>query len=345
MHEALGKPPCLSESQTYTAASIPLNPNPAEIPRDIVGELIREGERCVLGSTSKSGKSWAQLHLAVAKSQGLPWLGWNLKPGPVLYLDLELLRYFFDRRMSAISAALGVSHPKDLHLWSLRAVRPRIVMRQLVDEVCKRFKGEGLDLVVVEPSYKLVAPTMQGTNSEYGVLEYLEALDEISHELKCGVMTSHHSPKGDLSARSSLDLFSGSGTWARDPDVLMTLRPHQKDGFTILQTTRRHGEPKDDVVLRWEYPLHHLALDEDPTAIRSSKTKSAEDTQTKVVEVLAAAGDEGWCSKQWMAACEAKGISSATYYRAIKPAKLSGAVQVIVGEDGKGRYRLPPRPF
>jgi hypothetical protein len=125
----------------------------------------------------------------------------------------------------------------------------------------------------------------------------------------------------------------------------MTLRPHQKDGFTILQTTRRHGEPKDDVVLRWEYPLHHLALDEDPTAIRNSKTKSAEDTQTKVVELLAAAGEEGWCSKQWMAAAEAKGISSATYYRAQKAAKLSSAVQVIVGEDGKGRYRLPPRPF
>jgi len=345
LSEALGKPPSLAESQTYTAAAIPLNPNPADIPRDIVGELIREGERCVLGSTSKSGKSWAQLHLAVAKSQGLPWLGWNPKPGPVLYIDLELLRYFFDRRMSAISAALGVSHPKDLHLWSLRAVRPRVTMRQLVDEVCKRYQGAGLDLVILEPSYKLVTPGTQGTNGEYTVLEYLEALDEISHELKCGVMTSHHSPKGDLSARSSIDLFSGSGTWARDPDVLMTLRPHQKDGFTILQTTRRHGEPKDDVVLRWDYPLHQLALDEDPSAIRNSKTKSAEDTQAKVVELLAAAGDDGWCSKQWLAACEAKGISAATYYRAIKPAKLSGTIQVIVGDDGKSRYRLPPRPF
>jgi RecA-family ATPase len=218
-------------------------------------------------------------------------------------------------------------------------------MRQLVDEVCKRYKGAGLDLVILEPSYKLVTPSVQGTNGEFAVLEYLEALDEISHELKCGVMSSHHSPKGDLSARSSLDLFSGSGVWARDPDVLMTLRPHQKDGCTILQTTRRHGEPKDDVVLRWEYPLHHLALDEDPSQIRSAKQKSSEETQNKVVELLGAAGEEGWCNKKWLAAAESKGISSATYYRAVKWAKLNGKVQVIQTEEGRTRYALPFRPF
>ena len=343
MHEALGKPPCLSESLTYSAASIPLNPNPADIPRDIVGELIRSGERCVLGSTSKSGKSWAQLHLAVAKAAGLPWLGWNLKPGPVLYLDLELLKVFFDRRAAAICQALKVDHPQNLTLWSLRAVRPRFSMRQLVDELCKRFKGAGLDLVILEPSYKLVTPNQQGTNSEYAVLEYLEALDEISHELNCGVMTSHHSPKGDLSGRTSLDLLSGTGVWARDPDVLMTLRPHMNDGMTILQHTRRHGAPVADVVLKWEYPLHHLAPEEDPTAIRNPKNKSAEN-QNKLLEVLAQAGDEGWTNAQWLAASVAKGVSEATYYRLAKPTKFSSAVQAIVGEDGKSRWRLPPPP-
>jgi len=343
LQQALGKAPTLAQSQTYNAAAVPLNPNPAEIPRDIVGELIREGERCVLGSTSKSGKSWAQLHLAVAKSQGLPWLGWNLKPGPVLYIDLELLRYFFDRRMSAISNALRVSHPKDLHLWSLRAVRPRVTMRQLVDEICKRYQGAGLDLVILEPSYKLVTPSTQGTNGEYTVLEYLEALDEISHELKCGVITSHHSPKGDLSGRSSLDLFSGTGVWARDPDVLVTLRPHEKDEHTILQTTRRHGPPLDDVVLRWEYPLHELAPNEDASAIRNPKSKKAE-TESKLIEVLEQAPVDGWSNAQWLAAARAKGVSEATYYRQVKAAKLNPRCQVIESKPHP-KYRLGPMPF
>lgn len=344
LQQALGTAPSLSQSKTYTAAAVSLNPNPADIPRDIVGELLREGERCVLGSTSKSGKSWAQLHLAVAKANGLPWLGWNQKPGKVLYLDLELLRVFFDLRMAAISAALKVPHNENLILWSLRDVRPRFSMRQLVEEVSKRFAGQEIDLVVAEPSYKLVTPSTQGTNSESLVLEYLEALDEIAAELKCGVITSHHSPKGDLSGRSSLDLFSGTGVWARDPDLLITLRPHEKDGHTIFSATRRHGPPVDDVVLRWEYPIHHLALDEDATAIRNPKSKKAE-TESKLLTVLANAPEAGWTNGQWLAAAAAKGVSEATYYRQVKTAKLNGQCQVIIGDDGKSRYRLPLPPL
>lgn len=329
----------IAASTTYKASEVPVELDPATLPKEIIGELMRAGERAVIGSTSKSRKSWALLHLAICKAHGLPWLGHSMAAGKVLYIDLELIKVFFDRRMAAISKELKVKHSENLILWPLRNTRPKPKIKDLVEEVVKRFKDTGLELVILEPSYKMVESPTQGTNSETQVGEYLECLDEIAYPLQCAVLTSHHSPKGDLSGRSSIDLFSGTGVWARDPDLLMTMRPHEKEDHSIFDITRRHGAPIDPVVLSWGYPIHHIAGGEDPTKIRSAKSSQKTESTNKVLEVLAGAPEDGWRHSEWQQACERAHISSASFDRKRKELINANMVELL-DHGNKKTYRI-----
>jgi len=330
----------LTGMMTYTAAEVPVQPDPAKLPRKIVGDLLRVGEMMVLGSTSKSRKSWALLHLAICKAHGLPWLGWEMDPGKVLYVDLELIPAFFDLRMAQVCKALNVAHPENLICWPIRNARPKPTMEQLVREVGDRFKGEGVELVILEPSYKMVAPTTQGTNSEMEVMKYLEAFDDLTFDLQATGITSHHSPKGDLSGRASIDLFSGTGVWARHPDVLCTMRPHEKSDHVILDLTRRHGPPVDAKVVRWASPLHEIAHGEDPSKIRTKQTEQKAETGDKVREVYEEAPDGGWTWTEGKKACQDVGISQATYDRRRRELVEDGVLQVLQDEAGRSKYRL-----
>ncbi|NCY21554.1 hypothetical protein EBX31_06320 [bacterium] len=345
--EELSAPPGalagIQGSKTHTAAEIPVEFDPSVLPKECVGELLRAGERAVLGSTSKSHKSFALLHLAICKAYGLDWLGWKMAPGRVLYIDLELIPPFFDCRVAAVCRALKVPHPENLILWPLRSVRPKPKIEELVAEMVKRHKDEEVELVILEPSYKMVEPTFQGTNSEMMVAAYLEALDEIANPLKCAVITSHHSPKGDLSHKNSIDLFSGTGVWARDPDLLVTMRPHEKADHVIFDITRRHGAPVEPLVLRWDYPLHHIAHGEDPSKIRTSQSAQKAANEDRVAEVLKEAPEEGWSWTKWKDVCDEAGVSQATFDRRRKDLVDKGIVETLEGKKGHPAYRLKAR--
>jgi DNA-binding transcriptional ArsR family regulator len=332
----------IAATHTYKASEVPEELDPAKLPKEIVGQLLRAGERAVLGSTSKSRKSWALLHLAICKANGLPWFGWEMKAGKVVYIDLELISIFFDRRMAAISKALNVPHPENLILWSLRDCHPKPKINELVADTIRRFKDEGVELVILEPSYKMVEASVQGTNSEMMVAQYLEALNEIAAPLQCGIITSHHSPKGDLSTRNSIDLFSGTGVWARDPDLLITMRPHEKDDHVIFDMTRRHGAPVEPLVLCWETPFHRIAHGEDPSKIRTKQSSQKTETTGKVLDVLADAPETGWRNRDWKEACERIGISEPTFNRHRKVLVEQGKVDVldVLGDGKRQTYRV-----
>lgn len=335
--------PELEGSLIYTAKTIPLKADPAEKPRDIFAELLRQGERGVVGSTSKSMKSWLVTLASVCKAAGMEWLGHPMTAGPVLHIDLELLKWFLDDRVRFICKALNIEHPENLNLWSMRGVKPRPTMQQLVAEIKSRFAPGTFDFVVMEPSYKMVEATSQGTNSEMAVANYLEKLDELACYLGAAVLTTHHSPKGDLSNRSSIDLFSGTGTWARDPDLLLTLRAHEEEQHAVMQMTRRHGPPEADIVLKWEFPLWVPQRHMDATAIAKPGRKKRADPDS-ILNLLKDAPVNGWTTTEWEQAAIRKGISKSTFYELKKTAEVQEQVEVL----GTGRhptYRLKDRPF
>ncbi len=62
--------------------------------------------------------------------------------------------------------------------------------------------------------------------------------------------------------------LSGAGAWARDPDSLLILTPHEEPSCFTVNATLRNLPPVDDFVVEWNFPLLTAAADLDPDALR-----------------------------------------------------------------------------
>ena len=49
--------------------------SPPEVPPEIIGGILHQGCKMVLGGTSKSNKSWCLLDLAISVASGQEWWG------------------------------------------------------------------------------------------------------------------------------------------------------------------------------------------------------------------------------------------------------------------------------
>ncbi|MEI6196827.1 MAG: hypothetical protein WCS42_21130, partial [Verrucomicrobiota bacterium] len=80
--------------------------------------------------------------------------------------------------------------------------------------------------------------------------------------------------KGDSTAKNAMDRMSGAGAWARDPDSIMILTPHEEpDCFTVTSILRNLPQLPEFVVA-WDYPLMRVASDLNPDALRRPQAKN-----------------------------------------------------------------------
>jgi hypothetical protein len=88
------------------------------------------------------------------------------------------------------------------------------------------------------------------------------------------VVVAHHFAKGDSTAKNAMDRMSGAGAWARDPDSIVVLTPHEEpDCFTVTSILRNLPQ-LPEFVLAWDYPLMRLANDLNPDALRRPQAKN-----------------------------------------------------------------------
>ena len=64
-------------------------------PNEIVHGLIHEGTKVVLGGSSKAGKTWLLLLLALCVVSGGKFMRWLTRKGRVLYINFEIPGPFF----------------------------------------------------------------------------------------------------------------------------------------------------------------------------------------------------------------------------------------------------------
>ncbi len=236
-------------------------------PPAIVEGLLRRGEKAVLGGPSKSFKSWASLDLAVCVSHGIAWLGRRVVPGRVLMVNLELPRWCIAERIKDIAAARGVVlRSRSLLSWTLRG--QRVTAERLHAEIIKR-NAENFALIVIDPAYKLLEKD-DDENSPTDIGGMLGSIEALANDTGAAVLVPAHFAKGTASSKASQDRISGSGVWARDPDSIVTLTPHEKEGAFTFEATLRTFPPVAPFVVRWSHPL--LVRDEslDPARLKKS---------------------------------------------------------------------------
>ena len=257
--------------------------NPANELEEIIEGCLHEGCKMIISGSSKAGKTWSLINLAIAASNGMPWLGMPVKQSKVLYLDFELKKFFGTDRIKRVAKAMFKGemplNPR-LDYWPLRGHRT-----ELLDLLTKiRVEKRNYELIILDPYYKLA--TGIDENDAKAVGEIVNLIEDFSEETGAAIVFAHHFSKGNKAETDHIDRASGSGVFARDPDAILTLTSHEEDEHLILETTSRNCPFSPPKVLEFSaetFPLFEHKPDLEAKFRKPGQTSSI---QKKINEAL-----------------------------------------------------------
>jgi hypothetical protein len=199
---------------------------------------------------------------------GVPWIGFPTSAVPVLYVNLELQAFTFrERRQQIQEHKLSAMRKLPLFSWHLRGYGVTLfTIRERLLRFCQQ---EGIGLIIFDPTYKLNQHGEENCAEPVGRL--LNDFEQVGREAEASVVFGHHFAKGDASAKHSIDRASGSGVWARDPDAILMLSPHQEEDCMVMEMHLRNFPQQPAFVLRWAYPCWQRAPEADPAALKGAK--------------------------------------------------------------------------
>ena len=273
-------PPPLPEIEFLRefSASVP------QPPPQVVEGILHRGCKMILGGTSKSNKSWCLLDLAISVASGESWWGRRCTKMPVVYINFELHRWSIGQRINARAGArpeckgLGDT----LALWNLRGRNADLtLLRPKLEEQLARHQ---FGLIILDPAYKLLGDRDENANGEIASL--MNEFEALAQSSGAAVVVAHHFAKGDSSAKHAIDRMSGAGAWARDPDSILVLTPHEEPDCFTVSTVLRNLPQVDEFVVEWDYPLMQLAPELNPGALRRPQSKNKVCSDREFVEAV-----------------------------------------------------------
>lgn len=232
----------------------------------VIEGLLRVGETANIIASSKVGKSWLVLDLALAIASGRTWLGYRVTPGDVLIIDNELHPETISKRIPEVARARGIMHDEyadRLHVYPLRGrLQDLHSLRKFFDELEPgRFR-----LVILDAWYRLLpAETDENDNGS------MAQLYNIADRLGCAFAVIHHASKGVQGGKAVTDVGAGAGSQSRAVDTHLVLRQHEEDGAIVLDAATRSWAPITPVCLRWTFPVWQVDEDLDPTRLRMER--------------------------------------------------------------------------
>ncbi len=290
-------------------------------PPQVIWGMLHAGSKLVVGGASKSFKTWTLLYLAAAVSSGQPWLGFKTFQSRVLFINFELARFAIQRRLQAISKALGIE-PDDrfFSLWNLRGFSAPYQV--LVPQIVNRIRDEGFRLVVMDPIYKTLGDADENSATDMaGLLNSVERITEVGAALGFGA----HFSKGNQAAKNSIDRISGSGVFARDPDSILTFTAHEEENAFTVEPTLRNFQPVPPFVVRWDAPLMRRVDHLDPDKLKQPATgRSSVYNRDELLGLIA---KEPLSTTDWQEKAKAEvGISPARFYQILAELKREKAI-------------------
>ena len=194
--------------------------DPPSLPEELISGILRRGHKMLLSGSSKAGKSFLLMELCVSLAEGIPWLGFPVKKGRVLYINLEIDHASAINRFLRIYDALGVKpkHADDIVLWNLRG--HAAPLDKLVPKLIRRVGRDHFEAIIFDPIYKIITGD-ENNASEMGA--FCNQFDKICTETGCSVIYCHHHSKGAQGMKRAMDRASGSGVFSRDPDAQLDM--------------------------------------------------------------------------------------------------------------------------
>lgn len=235
---------------------------------ELIEGILRQGHKMIISSTSKAGKTFILMELAVSIAEGMNWIGHRCRKGKVLYINMELDQASFFHRFHDIYWKMGMNHGnhvENIDIWNLRGnSRP---LSELAPIIIGRMRDQGYLAVMIDPLYKV----MEGDeNSNSDVAKMVASFDKIAEETGASVIYAHHFAKGNSAGKSLIDRAAGAGTFARDPDAILTMtqldwapeiEPEQDWTAWRVESTLREFKAIKPVDLFFDWPLHKVDYD------------------------------------------------------------------------------------
>ena len=247
--------------------------DPPALSPELIGGILREGNKMIITGESKAGKTCLSQEIAVCIAEGKDWLGrFPCKQGKVLYMNLEVEEASLFYRFKAIYQANGWEFNEEtcrnIVPWNLRGFA--VPLEKLAAKVIRRCKNTGpYKAIILDPLYKV----QQGDeNSAEAISTFCNALDKIAHETGAAIIYDHHHPKGTVGNKKVIDRGSGSGVFARDADaicdlsfldpdraILETIGKQIADGEKPMQLAfvLRDFKDVDPINIFFKFPIHY----------------------------------------------------------------------------------------
>ena len=279
--EALG---VVAPALPAMVAARELMKNTRPAPPQIIHGVLHQTCKLLLSGTSKSMKSWSLLDLGASVGSGQEWWGHQCELADVAYLNFELPDWAMRDRLAAVLTARPECRgcEERLFFWNLRGhgTDLTVLLPKLGEQLCRRQFG----LIIIDPIYKLLGDRDENSNGEIAGL--MNGVEEFCQKFGAAVAIAHHFAKGDSTAKSAIDRMSGAGVWARDPDSLVTLTPHEEDDCFSVNMTLRNLPRMPEFVVRWEYPLMRVASDLNPEALRRPQGRNKKATEKEFLDAV-----------------------------------------------------------
>jgi hypothetical protein len=242
--------------------------NQPKLPDELIEGVVRVGHKMLISGSSKAGKSFLLMELAIALSEGVKWLGFQCKKSKVLYVNLEIDEPSAINRFAVIYKAMKVKpkYSHDVVIWNLRG--RAMPLDKLVPKLIRKVANQGFDAIIIDPIYKVITGD-ENNASDMG--KFSNQFDKICNETGCTAIYSHHHSKGSQGFKRAMDRASGSGVFARDPDAqldmiqLETTEEFMAQNADVLTSTAwrlesslREFQNFKPVNFWFEYPIHRI---------------------------------------------------------------------------------------
>ena len=212
----------------------------------LIDGLLRVGHKMLVSGPSKAGKSFALIALCIAFAEGLTWFGFRCRKSRVMYVNLELDGDSCINRFADMYAALGMKpeHASEIDVWNLRGKSEP--MSRLLPKMVRRARKRGVEVVVIDPIYKVMAGD---ENSAGDMAAFANLFDALCDQAGVSAIYCHHHSKGSQADKRSIDRASGSGVFGRDPDAIVDMiELDVEEGLRWQRVNRRICEACEDAV-------------------------------------------------------------------------------------------------
>jgi len=240
------------------------------MPKQVIEGVLHKGSKMIISGSSKAGKTLSLLHLGLAAANGSTWLGHRTATSKVIYLDFELKKRIAARRIAEMVNANDQYDPKNENFMYCSLRGQSRTLEDLVHHI-EDLENHRPDLVIVDPFYKLA--TGADENDAGAISEVVNRMEKFSERLDCSFVYAHHFSKGNKADTDHIDRASGSGVFARDPDAILTLTPHEEEDHLVLEATLRDFPTPSPQVVEFSWPNFIHKPDMEPKLRKPGQTK------------------------------------------------------------------------